>query len=100
MFLLYVFTCLLWFSMCEWLFVCLFFFLAFLLFLHDPAVCIIFSREFLKYCFFPTLSPLLRIHLSNGPSLSGVWSRSLKTICDGNGEIQIDTDLTSQASVP
>ena len=99
MFLLFVFTCLFWFAMCEWLFVC-FLFLACLLFLHHPAVCIMFSREFLKYCFFPTLSPSLRIHLSNGPSLSGMWSRSLKTICDGNGEIQIDTDLTSQASVP
>ena len=87
MFLLYVFTCLFWFAMCEWLFVCfLFFFLSLSAFLQDQAVCIIFSREFLKYCFFPTFSPSLRIHLSNGPSLSGMWSRSLKTICVGNGE--------------
>ena len=55
MFLLVVFTCLFWFAMCECLFVCLFVFLACVLFLQDRAVCMIFSREFLKYCFFPTL---------------------------------------------
>ena len=64
-----------------WMFVCLFVcFLSLCAFSARSSCMHDFFSWIFKVLFFSYLATSLRIHLSNGPSLSGMWSRSFKTI--------------------